>query len=194
MVKGGKNWSKKLNNALWAYRTAFESPIGMTPYQLVYGKTCHLPVGMEHKAYWAIKELNLDLDAALIKRKIQISNLDEARLKACHNASIYKERTKRWFDKRIQKKEFKEGDKVLLYISRFKLFGKGKLQSKWDGPYIVHDVSPTGAVTIMDIEGNRFMVNGQQLKVFLEQDQFQIQYIDAYEFMEAKICRHIADP
>ena len=141
VVKGGKNWSKKLNNALWAYRTAFESPIGMTPYQLVYGKTCHLPVGMEHKAYWAIKELNLDLDAALIKRKIQISNLDEARLKACHNASIYKERTKRWFDKRIQKKEFKEGDKVLLYNSRFKLFGKGKLQSKWDGPYIVHDVT-----------------------------------------------------
>ena len=58
----------------------------------------------------------------------------------------------------------------------------------------MHDVSPTGAVTIMDIEGNRFMVNGQRLKVFLEQDQFQIQYIDAYEFMEAKICRHIADP
>ena len=188
--KGGKNWSKKLNNALWAYRTAFESPIGMTPYQLVYGKTCHLPVGMEHKAYWAIKELNLDLDAALIKRKIQISNLDEARLKSCHNASIYKERTKRWFDKRIQKKEFKEGDKVLLYNSRFKLFGKGKLQSKWDGPYIVHDVSLTGAVTIMDLEGNKFMVNGQRLKVFLEGDTFEVNYIDTYEFKDVRMLYH----
>ena len=56
---------------------------------------------MEHKAYWAIKELNLDLDAALVKRRIQLINLDEIRLKAYHNATIYKERVKRWFDKRI---------------------------------------------------------------------------------------------
>ncbi|KAJ1256411.1 hypothetical protein BS78_K034200 [Paspalum vaginatum] len=149
---------------------------------------------MEHKAYWAIKELNLDLDATQIKWRIQISNLNEARLKAYHNASIYKERTKRWFDKRIQKKEFKEGDKVLLYNSRFKLFGNGKLQSKWDGPYTMHDVSHTEAVTIMDIKGNHFMVNGQRLKVFLEQDKFEIQYIDTYDFIEEKVLHHIADP
>jgi hypothetical protein len=56
----------------------------------------------------------------------------ELRLKAYENASIYKERIKRWYDKRLKKKEFKEGDKVLIYNSRFKTFGKGKLQSKWD--------------------------------------------------------------
>jgi hypothetical protein len=108
----------------------------MTPYQFVYGKACHIPVELEHKAYWAIKEMKLDLDAAVVKRRIQISNLEEIRLKAYENASIYKERIERWYDKRLKKKEFKEGDKVLLYNLWFKTFEKGKLPSKWDRPYI----------------------------------------------------------
>jgi hypothetical protein len=76
-----------------------------------------------------IKEMNLDLDAAVVKRRIQISELEEMRLKAYENASTYKERIKRWYDKRLKKKEFKEGDKVLLYNSRFKTFGKGNCKA-----------------------------------------------------------------
>jgi hypothetical protein len=79
-------------------------------------------------------------------------------LKAYENASIYKERIKRWYGKRLKKKEFKEGDKVLLYNSRFKTFGKGKLQSKWDRHSVVHSVLSNGAVTIMDVKGGQFMV------------------------------------
>jgi transposase InsO family protein len=164
--KGGKDWSKKLDGALWAYRTAFKTPIGTTPYQFVYGKAFHLPVELEHKAYWTIKDMNLDLDAAVVKRRIQISELEEMRLKAYENASIYKERVKRWYDNRFKKKEFKEGDKVLLYNSRFKTFGKRKLQSKWDGPYIVHSVLSNGAVTIMDVKGDQY--GDQRLKVYYE--------------------------
>jgi hypothetical protein len=107
--------------------------------------------------------MNLDVDATVVKRRIQISKPEEMMLKAYENASIYKERINRWYDKRLEKKEFK-GDQVLLYNSRFKTFGKGKLQSKWDGPYIVRSVLSNGAVTIMDVKGDQFMVNGQCLR------------------------------
>jgi hypothetical protein len=184
ITKGGKNWSKKLNGALWAYQTAFKTLIGMTPYQFVYGKACHLLVELEHKAYWVIKEMNLDLDAPVVKRSIQISELKEMRLKAYENASMYKGRIKRWYDKSLKKIGFKEGDKVLLYTSRFKTFGKGKLQSKWDIPYIVHSVLSNGEVTIMDVKGDQFMVNGQRLKVYYEPDVVPLHHVDVFTMEE----------
>jgi hypothetical protein len=155
----------------------------MTPYQFVYGKACHPPVELEHKAYWTIKEMNLDLDDAVVKRRIQISELEETRFKAYENASIYKERNTRWYDKRLKKKEFK-GDKVLLYNSRIKTFGKGKLQSKCDGPYVVHSVLSNRAVTIMDVKGDQFMVNGQRLKVYYEPDVVPLHHIDVFTMEE----------
>jgi len=90
-----RDWSTRLDDALWAYRTAYKAPIGMTPYQLVYGKTCHLPVGMQHRAYWAIRKCNLSYDQAGQERKLQIHELDELRNQAYHNHLIYKNRVKK---------------------------------------------------------------------------------------------------
>ena len=102
------------------------------------------------------------------------------RLHAYENAAIYKEKTKKWYDKKLLKKEFKEGDRVLLFNLRFRLFGKGKLRSKWEGPYLMNTVLPSGAVIIMDGKRNKYTVNGQRLKVYLEPDTFELKYFDVY--------------
>ena len=110
----------------------------------------------------------MDLKAAGIKRKMQLSELDEWHEKVYHNFKIYKERTKRWHDNRIKKKEFALGDEVLLFNSRVKLFGHKKLQSKWEGPFKVISTSSHGALTLQNDEGTLFKVNGHRLKIFLE--------------------------
>ena len=109
----------------------------------------------------------MDFETARTKRKMQLSELNEWHEKAYHNVKIYKERTKTWHDKRI-KKEFVPGDKVLLFNSRVKLFGHGKLQRKWEGPFKVISTSSHGAVTLQNDEGTLFKVNGHHLKIFLE--------------------------
>ena len=81
---------------------------------------------------------------------------------------IYKDRTKKWHDKRIKTKEFKSGDKVLMFNSRVKLFGEGKLRSKWKGPYTVVNTCSHGAITLQDDDGEYFKVNGHRLKLFHE--------------------------
>ena len=115
---------------------------------------------------WAIKKLNCDFQAANEKGLLQMNELEELRYEAHDNDRIYKEKTKRWHDQKILRREFKVGEQVLLYNSRLKLF-PGKLKSRWSGPYIVITRIPFRVVTLKDEFGSEFKVNGQILKHYL---------------------------
>ncbi|GJT90281.1 reverse transcriptase domain-containing protein [Tanacetum coccineum] len=160
------SWSDKLDDALWAFRTAFKTPIGCTPYKLVYRKSCHLPIELEHKAYWALKHANFDLKTAGDHQKLQ---LNELRDQAYENYLIYKERTKKLHDSKIKNRIFNVGDRVLLFNSRLKIFS-GKLKTRWLGPFTITQVFPYGTVELSQPDGPNFKVNGHRVKHYFGGD------------------------
>ncbi|XP_076953886.1 uncharacterized protein LOC143628101 [Bidens hawaiensis] len=138
-----KDWWEKLDDALWAFRTAYKTLLGTTPVMLVYGKFCHLMVELDHRAYWALKTVNVDLTEAARKRYFQIHELKELRDAAYSQSLNMKEAL---HDRRL----------------------KGKLRSKWTGPYLVKEVFPYGVVELENPDnGTSWKMNGHRLKHYL---------------------------
>ncbi|XP_058744371.1 uncharacterized protein LOC131616982 [Vicia villosa] len=133
--------------------TAYKAPTGSFPFQMVYGKACHLPVEVEHRELWPLRFFNRDDSLAYKKRRNQIHELEEFRYLAYESNKLYKENMKRYHDKKIKKTYFKVGYLVLLFISRLRLFLR-KLKSKWSGPFMVKEVKPYDAIVIEDSKTN----------------------------------------
>nr|GEV88785.1 reverse transcriptase domain-containing protein [Tanacetum cinerariifolium] len=137
------SWLDKLDDALWAFHTAFKTLIGCTPYKLLYRKSCHLPIELEHKVYWALKHANFDLKTT--------------------------ERTKKLHNFKIKNHIFNVGDQVLLFNSRLKIFS-GKLKTHWSGPFTIAQVFPCGTVELSQPDGPNFKVNGHCVKHYFRRD------------------------
>ncbi|GJX95690.1 reverse transcriptase domain-containing protein [Tanacetum coccineum] len=149
------SWSDRLDDAIWAFRTTFKTPIGCTPYKLVYRKACHLPIELEHKAYWALKHCNFDLKTSGDHRKVQMNELNKLRDQDYENSLIYKEKTKKIHDFKIKNRVFNIGDRVLLFNSRLKIF-LGKFKTRWTRPFTIAQVFPYGTIELSQIDRPNF--------------------------------------
>ncbi|XP_075078346.1 uncharacterized protein LOC142164307 [Nicotiana tabacum] len=139
----------------------------MSPYKLVFWKACHLPIELEHRAWWALRQLNLDSEAAGTSRVIELHELDEFRYHAFERTRLYKDIINMIHGRNIIERNFKHGDTVLLYNSRLRLF-PCKLKSRWSGPFRVVEIQPTVAVEIAASNDSRtFKVNGHRLKYYV---------------------------
>nr|GEZ58334.1 reverse transcriptase domain-containing protein [Tanacetum cinerariifolium] len=163
------SWSDKLDEALWALNTAFKTPIECTPYKLMYEKACHLPIELEHKAYWALKHYNFDLKTAGYHWKVQMNELNELHDQAYENSLIYKEKMKKIHDSKIKNRIFNVGDRVLLFNSRLKIFSS-KLKTRWTRPFIVTQVFPYGTIELSQTDGPNFKVKSHRLKYYFRGD------------------------
>nr|GEV27501.1 reverse transcriptase domain-containing protein [Tanacetum cinerariifolium] len=161
--------------------TAYKTLIGCTPYKLVYGKSCHLPIELKQKAYWALKHVNFDLKTAGDHRKLQLNELNELRDQAYENYLIYKEKMKKLHDSKIKNRIFNVGDRVLLFHSRLKIFS-GKLKTRWTRPFTVAHVFSYGTIELSQADGPNFKVNGHRLKHYFGGDIPQLVVLDFQTF------------
>ncbi|GJU25041.1 hypothetical protein Tco_1163662 [Tanacetum coccineum] len=190
IVPPGRN---KLDDAFWASATVTKHPSVYSQIQLVYGKACHLPIELVHKATGLSSIKILMFKRGCIHRKVQLNELNELRDQAYENSLIYKEKTKRIHDAKIKNRVFNVGDRVLLFNSRLKIFS-GKLKSRWSGPFTIVQVFPYGTVELSQNSGPNFKVNGHRIKHYFGGDIPTEEFPDCEDSRTCSIPQRVSHP
>lgn len=162
-----KYWSHRLSEAIWAYRTTWKTPIGFTPFEMVYGKSTMMSIEFEHKTLRITLQLNMTLSEAQKEHIQQLNALDEWREMVVQQTELIQNQRAKWHDKYIKEKKFKAGDWALMYESRYK-DAMGNLQTRWLGPYEIEEIFINGVVRLTTIDPVRFkiFVNGHRLHLY----------------------------
>ena len=165
-----RDWSDKLSEALWAYRTTVRGPTHSTPFSLVYGCEAVVPLEVQIPSLRVSLQNDMTQESNVKLRLQELDNLDERRLEARQSIELYQARMAGSFDKKVRQRAYKKGDLVLA-VKRPMVFAhksKGKFEPKWEGPYVIDKVFSNGAYALLNMEGDRCMlpINGKFLKRF----------------------------
>eukprot|EP00253_Pinus_taeda_P025911 PITA_25911 len=162
-----KDWADRLVEVTWAYNTTWKTTTSFIPYELVYGKRALLSIEFEYNTLRLATQLDLDLSHAQQERLLQLNGLDEHWMQALLHSEVVQFQRKIWHDRHLNDKQFQLGDWALLYDSRHKDF-KGKLRTRWLGPYALENCNDNGSVLIRNIdeEAIPMLVNGHRLKIY----------------------------
>lgn len=176
-----RDWTTRLPEALWAYRTTWRNTTRYSPYQLVFGKEPIFPIEFEIQKLKTAQEIGFDLTKAQVNRLQQMNELDEIWLLSLQHTPLIQQQRAKWHDALIKKNTFHEGEWALLYDSRFQDF-PGKLQTRWLGPYEIKKVHDNGTLTLATIDGSvsSFKANGHQVRLYqnpLTKESFYQQYV-----------------
>ncbi|MCO5569821.1 hypothetical protein L7F22_023535 [Adiantum nelumboides] len=158
------NWDQKLHSALWAYRVAYKTSIDMTPFNMVYGIQAILPFKFLIPTLRVAKDLEWT-EHELLEQIEVLEKLDETRLRAVASIYAQKRNMKSFFDQHVINKEFVTGNYVLMYTLKQH---SRKLQKRGNGPYVIHDISPSGAIKLATLEGEEMpnWISGCKLKKY----------------------------
>ena len=166
IVKNSRmDWELKLHLALWAYRVAFKTALGTTPYNMVFGLDAILPLEFLILTLRVAKELEWN-GHEFSKRLDKLEKLDETRLRAVAGMYAQKRRQKKFHDAHVKNKEFKVGDLVLCTLKQH----TSKLKKCGNGPYVIHDISTSGAIRLATLDGEQMLnwMSGCRLKKYHE--------------------------
>nr|XP_023921133.1 uncharacterized protein LOC112032598 [Quercus suber] len=157
MVVTYKDWVEKLPFTLWGYRTSIRSSTGAISYSLVYGSEVVLPIEVEIQSLMVLVETKVLEEDWAKARYEQLASIDEKRARAQFHAQGYQERIARALNKKVNPRNFKEGDLVLKVLRDENFDLRGKMKPRWSGPFIIKKIMSEGATRITDLDGEEML-------------------------------------